>query len=74
MSAASQRKRILHYLEERGSITSYEATHYLNVMSPRKRLSEINSITPLKKTVVLKKFETIEGRNKTIRYIRYSLA
>lgn len=71
--AYSQRKRIIAYMEQHGGITSFEATHYLNIMSPRKRLSEINRITPLTKKVEYS-IRMVNGRKKTTRYIKYSIA
>ena len=73
-NSASQIKRILHYIEEHGSITTFEATHYLNVLSPRKRLSQISEKTPLKKTPVVHISKDEKGNRKVIRYVRYSFA
>lgn len=71
--AESQRKRIINYMREYGSITSLEATHYLNIMSPRKRLSEINEKTPLVKETVYNTTVDSHGHRKTVRYTKYSL-
>lgn len=72
MDAYSQRKRILGYIQTHGSITSYQAMKDLHIMSPRKRLSEINRVTPLKKAVEYS-VTYVEGRKRICRFVRYSL-
>ena len=40
-SAAVQRQRILAYMEEHGSITTYEAREVLGIASPAPRIKEL---------------------------------
>lgn len=70
----SQRNKIISYMEEHGSITSLEATHYLNIMSPRKRLSEINEVRPLHKEAITIVKKDNDGHSKAVRFIKYSFA
>ena len=61
-------------MEENGSITSFEAMSKLHIMSPRKRLSEINRMTPLEKKYEYSISHDPSGRKHVIKYVRYSIA
>ena len=69
----SQCKRIIAYIREHGSITSRQATKELDIMSPRKRLSEIGRTMPLTIKVIRNVYVDERGRRQTIRYNQYSL-
>lgn len=69
----SQCKRIIAYIKEHGSITSRQAVRELDIMSPRKRLSEISRTMPLTVKVVRNVYVDEQGRRQTIRYNQYSL-
>ena len=60
----SQTDAILHYVDRMGSITSWEATNILNIMSFTKRMSEIRQMPGF---IVSQKWES-NGRSKWLRY------
>lgn len=74
VDASTQRGQILEWMKTYGSITTREAATKLFIMSPRKRLSEINEKIGLNKEVCfVSAFNPATGKTKKKRIIKYSL-
>lgn len=74
VDASTQRGQILDWMKTYGSITTREAATKLFIMSPRKRLSEINEKIGLNKEICfVQAFNPVTGKTRRKRIIRYSL-
>ena len=71
MDKATQKRKILQYCAEHGSITVREAFEILNINSPTKRISELRA-----SGYDIKKFDETETKQdgKTVKFRRYFIS